>query len=207
MVAAMSNTPKAVKTTAVYVTVMVAVFVSNLDLFVVNVALPNIGEDFDGATLDSLSWVLNAYAIVFAALLVVAGRVADKRGHRLGFLVGLAVFTLGSLLCAVSNGTGWLVGSRVIQAVGAAILLPTSLALLLATAPPERRGRVVRAWSAVGGVAAALGPVAGGLLVEASWRWVFLINVPIGIAALALGVRSLPDVRREDAGPWPDMLG
>jgi EmrB/QacA subfamily drug resistance transporter len=190
-----------------YATVMVAVFMSSLDLFVVNVALPEIGRNFNGASLDSLSWVLNAYAIVFAALLVVAGRLADRRGHRPGFLLGLAVFTLGSTLCAVSTDTAFLVASRVVQAMGAAVLLPTSLALLLATAPPERRGRVVRAWSAVGGVAAALGPVVGGLLVQASWRWVFLINVPIGIAAIVAGLRALPTVRREDTGPLPDVFG
>jgi len=196
-----------VKAGVVFATVMVAVFVSNLDLFVVNVALPRIGQDFHGASLDALSWVLNAYAIVFAALLVVAGRLADRRGHRPGFLFGLGVFTLGSTLCALATGTGWLVAFRVLQAAGAAVLLPTSLALLLATAAPERRARVVRAWSAVGGVAAGLGPVVGGLLVQASWRWVFLINVPIGLAAMVIGSRVLPEVRREERGPFPDLLG
>jgi len=180
---------------------------SNLDLFVVNVALPDIGKNFNGASLDTLSWVLNAYAIVFAALLVVAGRLADRRGHREGFLVGLFLFTLGSTLCAVATNSGFLIGSRVVQAIGAAILLPTSLALLLATAPPEKRAQIVRLWSAVGAVAAALGPAVGGLLVQASWRWVFLINVPVGIIAIVSGMRSLPEVRRPDAGPWPDLLG
>jgi EmrB/QacA subfamily drug resistance transporter len=193
---------------AVFITVIVAVFVSNLDLFVVNVALPNIQKSYNGATLSSLSWVLNAYAIVFAALLVVAGRLADRGGHRMGFIVGLATFTLGSLLCAVSPGVGTLVASRVLQAAGAAVLMPTSLALLLATTPPARRASVVRAWSAIGGVAAALGPVLGGLLVQADWRWVFLINVPIGIVALVAGFRVLPDVRGDAANaPLPDILG
>jgi EmrB/QacA subfamily drug resistance transporter len=191
----------------VITTVVVAVFVSNLDLFVVNLALPDIGRDFHGASLDSLSWVLNAYAIVFAALLVIAGRLADRNGHRPGFLLGLGVFTAGSAMCAASMNTGLLIGSRVVQAIGAAILMPTSLALLLATTPPERRAQVVRAWSAVGAVAAALGPVIGGVLVQASWRWVFLINVPVGIVAFVAGSRVLPDVRRDDSGPWPDVFG
>jgi MFS family permease len=131
---------------------------ANLDLFVVNVTLPDIGRAFHGASLNYLSWVLNAYAIVFAALLVIAGRLFDRHGHRPGFLLGMVVFTCSSALCAVATDVGWLVGARILQAVGAAVLLPTSLALLLATAPPERRGRVVRTWSAVAGVAAAPHP-------------------------------------------------
>jgi EmrB/QacA subfamily drug resistance transporter len=202
-----NSAARAVNSRAVFITVIVAVFVSNLDLFVVNVALPDIGRDFDGADLGALSWVLNAYAIVFAALLVVAGRLADRSGHRRGFILGLAVFTVGSILCALSPGVGWLVASRVIQAAGAAVLMPTSLALLLATTPPQRRAGVVRAWSAVGGVAAALGPVLGGLLVELDWRWVFLINIPVGVFALVASTRVLPDVRGQEAGPLPDILG
>jgi EmrB/QacA subfamily drug resistance transporter len=196
--------PRAGRTIAILFT---AVFMTNLDLFVVNVALPHIGADFHGASLDSLSWVLNAYAIVFAALLVVAGRLADRNGHRGGFLLGLAVFTIGSALCAAATGTGFLVASRVLQAVGAAVLMPTSLALLLASTPAERRSRMVRAWSALGGVAAALGPVVGGLLVQASWRGVFLINVPIGIAAFAAGMRTLPQVRDAARSRLPDLFG
>jgi len=193
---------------AVFATVIAAVFVSNLDLFVVNVALPYIGEDYHGASLGSLSWVLNAYAIVFAALLVVAGRLADRGGHKAGFQIGLGIFTLGSALCAVSPGVGWLVGSRVVQALGAAVLMPTSLALLLATTPPQRRAAVVRAWTAIGGVAAALGPVAGGLLVQADWRWVFLINIPVGVVALLAGGRVLPSIPGDDpSAPLPDILG
>ena len=187
--------------------VFTAVFVTNLDLFVVNVALPNISKDFHGASLGALSWVLNAYAIVFAALLVVAGRMADRSGHRRGFLFGLAVFTAGSALCALATDTGFLIGARVVQAVGAAVLMPTSLALLLASTSKERRVLVVRAWSAIGGVAAAFGPVFGGLLVQASWRWVFLINVPIGIFALVAALRVLPEVRSPERGRLPDMLG
>jgi len=183
-----------------------AVVLANLDLFVVNVALPQIGRAFPGAGISLLSWVLNGYAIAFAALLAPAGRWTDRLGRRGGFLAGLALFTLGSALCALSPGAGWLIGARVVQAVGAAALLPASLALLLATARPEHAGRVVRGWSAVGGVAAALGPVAGGALAQADWRWVFLINLPVGAAALALGLRVLPRGPRR-AELRPDLVG
>jgi EmrB/QacA subfamily drug resistance transporter len=191
----------------VFITVIVAVFVSNLDLFVVNVAMPDIGKDYAGTSLSSLSWVLNAYAIVFAALLVVLGRIADRSGLRRGFALGIATFTVGSIACALSPGIGWLVTSRVVQAAGAAVLIPTSLALLVATTPPARRSGVVRAWSAMGGVAAALGPVIGGLLTEIDWRWVFIINVPVGVLALAASYRVLPEIRGDRTERLPDILG
>ncbi|WP_343246223.1 MFS transporter [Streptomyces sp. SID5785] len=187
--------------------VSVGVFVVNLDLFIVNVAVPALGDSFDGASLASLSWVLNAYAIVFAALLVPAGRLADRFGHRRGFLLGLAVFTLASALCAAAPGVGWLIAARAVQAAGAAALMPTSLALLLVATPAERRPRAVRGWAAIGGIAAGLGPVAGGLLVEAGWRWVFLVNVPVGLAGLLAGARGLPADRPDRSGPLPDLAG
>ncbi|MDT0310658.1 MFS transporter [Streptomyces sp. DSM 44917] len=186
--------------------VSAAVFLANLDLFVVNVALPVMNEDYD-TTLAALSWVLNAYAIVFAALLVVAGRLADRYGHRQVFLLGLAVFTAASAACALAPGVGTLVAARAVQAAGAAMLMPTSLALLLAATPAEGRPRAIRLWASVGGIAAGLGPVAGGLLVEADWRWVFLINLPFGLAAFAAGLRALPALPRAEAGPFPDLAG
>ncbi|MFJ3256511.1 MFS transporter [Streptomyces sp. NPDC086771] len=183
------------------------VFVVNLDLFIVNVAVPALGDAFDGTSLASLSWVLNAYAIVFAALLVVAGRLADRYGHRRGFLLGLAVFTVASALCALAPGVGWLVAARALQAAGAAALMPTSLALLLVNTPAERRPRAIRSWAAIGGIAAGLGPVVGGVLVEADWRWVFLVNVPVGVIGLLMGARLLPDARPHREGPFPDLVG
>ncbi|GLY97290.1 DHA2 family efflux MFS transporter permease subunit [Actinoplanes sp. NBRC 103695] len=198
---------RAVNTSAVFGTVLVAVFVSNLDLFVVNVAMPEIARDFGGTSLVTLSWLLNAYAIAFAALLVVFGRLADRSGHRRGFIAGIVVFTVGSLLCAVAPSVAFLIAARVVQAAGAAALLPTSLALLLAVTPLERRAGAVRAWSASGGVAAALGPVVGGLLVELDWRWIFVINVPVGVAALLMSRRVLPEIRGEKTGVRPDLLG
>lgn len=124
--------------------VSAGVFVVNLDLFIVNVAVPSLSASFGGSSLASLSWVLNAYAIVFAALLVVAGRLADRYGHRRGFLLGLAVFTAASALCAAAPDVGWLVAARAVQAAGAAALMPTSLALLLAGTPAGRRPRAIR---------------------------------------------------------------
>ncbi|MGW4893466.1 MFS transporter [Kitasatospora sp. NPDC004240] len=191
----------------VFLVVAAAVFVSNLDLFVVNVALPAMAGHFGGAALASLSWVLNGYAIVFAALLVPAGRLADRIGHRAGFLAGLAVFTLASALCALAPGVAWLVAARVLQAAGAALLMPTSLALLLDVTEAQRRPRAVRAWAAIGGIAAGLGPVLGGLLVEVDWRWVFLVNLPVGVAALLAGRRVLPRPARTERGPLPDLFG
>ncbi|MER7755296.1 MFS transporter [Kitasatospora sp. NPDC097643] len=204
---------------AAFLVVAAAVFVSNLDLFIVNVALPAMQQHFHGSSLATLSWVLNGYAIVFAALLVPAGRLADRIGHRRVFLAGLAVFTAASALCALAPAVGWLDAARVVQAAGAAALMPTSLALLLdATAPAERPG-AIRAWASIGGIAAGLGPVLGGLLVEADWRWVFIVNVPVGIAAIAVGARVLPGLRRNEKGkqnskengtengPLPDLFG
>ena len=186
--------------------VCTGVVLSSLDLFIVNVALPQIARGFHGATLADLSWVLNAYAVVFAAFLVPAGRLADRAGRRGGFLVGVAVFTIASAACAASTGVGMLVAFRIVQALGAALLVPTSLGLVLAAYPPERRAAAVRIWAATSGLAAAAGPVLGGLLVQASWRWVFIVNVPIGIAAIVAGRRVLPRIPAQ-GGPLPDLAG
>jgi len=186
--------------------VTLAVFMTNLDLWIVNVALPALGRDFH-ATLGDLSWVLNAYAITLAALLVVAGRLGDRIGQRPIFLAGVAVFTVASLGCALAPNLGLLVVARVVQAIGAAAQLPTSLALLLAAVPVERRTTATRSWAAVGGLAAASGPVLGGLLVQADWRWVFVVNLPIGVFALIAGLASLPHPAARESGRLPDAFG
>ncbi len=186
--------------------VSAGVVLASLDLFVVNVALPQIARDLGTANLGELSWVLNGYAIVYASLLVFFGRLADRYRRDRGFLVGVAVFTAASAACAAASSVGMLVGFRLIQAAGAALLTPTSLGLVLAVYEPERRSGAVRAWTATAGLAAALGPVIGGLLVTASWRWVFLINVPIGIIALVAGWRRLPHIPGHPA-ERPDPLG
>src|SRR4051795_5910762 len=186
--------------------VCVGVFVSSLDLFIVNIAFPDLRADFPATSLAGLSWVLNAYAIVFAALLVPAGRWADRAGRKRAFLAGLGLFTLSSAACAAAPSIGLLVAARVVQAGGAALLMPTSLGLLLPEFPPERRQVAVGIWAAVGGAAAAAGPLVGGLLVQASWRWVFLVNVPIGVVAIVAGIRTLREIR-EPATARGDILG
>lgn len=186
--------------------VSIAVFVVNLDLFIVNVAMPDLAADFSGSSLSGLSWVLNAYAIVFAALLVPAGRIADRVGRRRAFAGGLTLFTLASALCGLAPSVEALVAARILQAVGAAFLMPTSLALLLPAFPPARRPVAIGVWAAVGGVAAAFGPPLGGLLTEVSWRLIFLVNVPVGIVALTLVGRVLTEARDERAAR-PDLVG
>src|ERR671931_1167028 len=192
----------------VLVIVCAGVVLASLDLFIVNVALPQIAHDFHvrGDAVADLSWVLNAYAIVYASLLVLLGRVAERYPRERGFLLGVAVFVAASAACGAATSVETLVAFRIVQAAGAALLTPTSLGLVLATTPPERRQGAVRAWTAVGGLAAAAGPAVGGLLVAASWRWVFLVNVPIGLAALAIGWRGPPDVPGQPV-PAPDGVG
>ena len=190
----------------VLVIVCAGVVLASLDLFIVNVALPAIARDLGSRNLGELSWVLNGYAIVYASLLVLAGKLADRHRRKYGFLLGVAIFTVASAACGAATSVGMLVAFRLVQAAGAALLTPTSLSLVLASYPAERRSGAVRAWTATGGVAAAFGPVIGGLLVAASWRWVFLVNVPIGIAALVVGWRRLPDVPGHPV-PRPDALG
>jgi EmrB/QacA subfamily drug resistance transporter len=178
----------------VLIIVCAGVVMASLDLFIVNVALPDIARDLHQSNLADLSWILNAYAIVYAALLVLFGRLAESRRRDQGFLLGVILFTVASAACGLAGSLTMLVVFRILQAAGAALLTPTSLSLVLATTEPQRRHGAVRAWTAVGGLAAALGPVVGGLLVAASWRWVFLVNVPIGVLALLVGWRRLPGV-------------
>src|SRR5437660_3485245 len=157
----------------VLVIVCAGVVLASLDLFIVNVALPEIARDLHTPNLGALSWVLNGYAIVYASLLVFFGRLADRYRRDRAFLLGVGVFTAASAACAASTSVAMLVSFRLIQAAGAALLTPTSLGLVMASYPTERRGGAVRAWTATGGLAAALGPVLGGLLVASSWRLVF----------------------------------
>jgi len=185
----------------------VAAFMASLDLFIVNVAFPDIARSFHGSSLSNLSWVLNGYAVLYAALLVPLGRLADRYGRLAGFLGGLFVFTAASAACAASQNLWSLVAFRGLQAVGAAALTPTSLGLLLAATPNEKKVRAVRTWAAIGALAAALGPPIGGLLVEASWRWIFIVNVPVGLLGLWAASRIVPDSRDLAITKIPDLLG
>lgn len=191
----------------VVLTVCVGVFMVSLDLFIVNVAFPDIQKSFPGTSVSDLSWILSAYAIVFGALLLPAGRWADRVGRKHVFLLGLAIFTLASAAAALTPSVLTLVIARALQAVGAAMVFPTSLGLLLPEWPAEKRGTAVGIWSAVSGVAAAAGPPLGGLLVQADWRWVFIVNVPIGIVFFAVGWRVLVNRRDEQAAGRPDVIG
>ena len=183
---------------AVLAVVSAAQFLIVLDLWVINIALPALQHDFAPATLPDVSWILDAYAIVLATLLLPAGRAADSIGRRECFLAGLVVFGIASLGCALAPGLPALIGCRVVQAAGAAVLMPTTLGLALSVFPARQRDTAVGIWAAVGAVAAGSGPVLGGLLVELSWRWIFLINLPVIVTVLAAAVPVLP---RHGNGP------
>jgi MFS family permease len=178
----------------VLVIVLAGVVLASLDLFIVNLAMPSMARELHERSLSTLAWVLNGYAIVYASLLVLLGRLSEARARESAFLLGALLFTLASAACGAAPSLGMLIVFRVLQAVGAALLTPASLSLVLATAAPDKRHGAVRIWSAVGGAAAALGPVVGGFLVALSWRWVFYVNVPIGLAAVTIGWMRLPHV-------------
>ncbi|HYI19281.1 MAG TPA: DHA2 family efflux MFS transporter permease subunit [Solirubrobacteraceae bacterium] len=197
----------ALRPAAVLAVASASSFLVYLDATIVNVAFPDVRASFEGATLAGLSWILSAYGIVFAALLVPGGRLADVVGGRRLFLAGLGLFTLGSALCALAPSVGLLVIARVLQAAGGALLVPASQLLVMAAHPPEKRMKVLGAMAAVAALASALGPVLGGLAVElGGWRLVFLVNLPIGIAALVAG-RRLPSPPAGRTARRPDLLG
>ncbi|MGH2963778.1 MAG: DHA2 family efflux MFS transporter permease subunit [Solirubrobacterales bacterium] len=180
---------------------------SFLDLFIVNIAFPDVARDFPNESLATLSWILNTYTILLAALLVPAGRWADLVGRKRVFLAGLSVFVLASTGCAVAPSVGFLIGARAVQATGAAMMIPSSLGLCLPEFPLNQRTTAVGAWAAVGSVAAAAGPPLGGVLVQASWRWVFLVNLPIGIVLALIAARVLSESKDPTGGKRPDVIG
>ena len=190
----------------VLIVAAVAVFMGFLDVTIVNVAFPDIQRSFSDSSRADLSWVLNAYNAVFAALLVPAGRLADIVGRKRMFMLGVVVFLAASAACGLAGSAETLIAARILQAVGGAILVPTSLALLLPEFPASQRATATSIWTATGAVAAAVGPSLGGLLVDsASWRWVFFVNIPIGLAALVPARRILREHR--EPGALPDALG
>lgn len=178
----------------IFAVACVGTAIPNLDLFSINIALPRIAAEFKGVPMDDMSWVLNAYAIAFAALLVFFGRLAEAYRRDRSFLLGVLVFSSAAAASAVASSVWELVTYRVLAAAGAALMTPTSIGLILATFPAERRGAAVRAWAGIGGLAAALGPVLGGALVSVNWRWVFIANACFGVVSLVLGWRYLPVV-------------
>lgn len=182
-------------------------FLAFLDSTIVNVAFPDIQRHFH-SDISDLSWMLNAYNIVFAAFLVAAGRLADLMGRKRVFILGVALFTVASGLCAIAESVGELVAFRVLQGIGAAVLVPASLGLVVEAFPAERRAHGVNLWGAAGAIAAGLGPPIGGALIEADgWRWVFLVNLPLGVFAVLAARRALVENRAAGRRRVPDVRG
>ena len=178
-----------------------------LDSTVVNVALPRIGEDFDTGVAD-LQWVLSGYLLSVSSLILLGGSLGDRFGRKRIFQLGVVIFAVGSLLCAVAPTAPLLVVFRVVQGIGGALLTPGSLAILEASFRPSDRGRAIGAWSGLSGVAGAIGPFVGGWLVDAaSWRWIFLINLPLAAVVVAVTVRHVPETADPEASHTIDYAG
>lgn len=185
-----------------------AVFLVSVDATIAVAAFPALRTAFAETSPATLSWVLNAYTILYAALLVPAGRLVDLHGAKRLFLFGVALFTLASAACGLAPGTTSLIAARIVQAVGGAVLTPASLALILGAFPAEKRSAIVGLWSAAGALGAAVGPGAGAILIElATWRAAFLVNLPFGALILWFAARRLPALKGADAGEGLDIPG
>ena len=173
-----------------------SLFIVGLDATIVNIALPSLRRDL-GASVSGLQWTIDAYTLVLASLLVLAGSTADRIGRRRVFQAGLALFTAGSLLCSIAPGLGWLIAFRMVQAVGGSMLNPVAMSIITNTfTEPRERARAIGVWGAVVGFSMALGPVLGGALVDSlGWRAIFWVNVPVGLAAIVLAAKFVPESR------------
>ena len=170
-------------------------FMIMLDNTVVNVALPSIQRDL-GVGLSELEWIVSGYALTFAALMLIGGKLADAYGRRRLFVVGIVVFTLASLLCGLSTSGHELIAARVLQGGGAALMSPATLSIIAATFPPRQRGTAIGIWAGVSALALAIGPLIGGLLTEhASWNWIFFVNVPVGILGIVASFLLIDESR------------
>ena len=193
---------------AIFAIASAAVFLVAVDATIAVAAFPALRSSFQGTSPATLSWVLNAYTILYAALLVPAGRLVDLHGAQRLFLLGLALFLLASAVCGMAPGTATLIAARAVQAVGGAVLSPASQTLILRSFPPEKRSAIVGLWSAAGALGAALGPGAGAALIElASWRAAFLVNLPLGALILFMAWRHLPKMAEADQGERLDFPG
>src|ERR1700709_2217551 len=162
----------------------VGLFMIMLDNTVVNVALPSIARDLK-ISISELEWIVTGYALVFAALLITGGKLADMFGRRKIFVIGLAVFSLSSLACGLAPNAGFLIGARAVQGVGAALMNPATLSIITATFPPKERGQAIGIWAGVSALARAIGPLIGGLIVDnINWHWIFYVNVPVGVVGV-----------------------
>src|SRR5260370_24570120 len=181
-------------------------FMILLDTTIVNVAIPAMSKGLN-ATLDEILWVLNAYILVYAVLLIPAGRLGDLFGQRNMCALGLAVFTLASALCGFSQNSTELIAARIVQGIGGALLTPQTLSIITSIFPPERRGAAFGIWGGVAGLATIAGPTIGGALITyIDWRWIFFINVPIGVGALIATFAIIPDLRPGRHHGW-DVVG
>src|SRR5215204_50972 len=182
-------------------------FMIMLDNTVVNVALPSIARDLQ-IDLSELEWIVTGYALTFASLMLTGGKLADLLGRRLIFIVGLAIFTLSSLACGLAGSGELLIGARVVQGAGAALMNPATLSIIAATFPPRQRGTAIGIWAGTAALALALGPLVGGLLTEhISWNWIFFVNVPIGVIAIVASLILIPESRDESAEQRLDLPG
>src|SRR3954453_6414337 len=191
---------------AILVTLSLGFFMTLLDLTIVNIAIPSMIDALQ-ASLDEVLWGVNAYVLVLAVLLITAGRLGDLRGQRNLFALGVAVFTVAILACGLAPNPTFLIAFRAAQGLGAALLMPQTMAIIIATFPAERRGTALGIWGAVAGLATVAGPTLGGLLVTvAEWRWIFFVNIPIGVVVLVLTFAVIPDTRLERRHRM-DLLG
>src|ERR671917_799986 len=182
-------------------------FMIMLDNTVVNVALPSIQRDL-GIGLSELEWIVTGYALTFASLMLIGGKLADLLGRRLIFVTGLAIFTLSSLACGLAEAGDVLIGARIAQGVGAALMNPATLSIITATFPPHQRGMAIGIWAGVSALALALGPLVGGLLTQhISWGWIFFVNVPIGVLAIVASMLLIPESKDESADQRLDLPG
>jgi EmrB/QacA subfamily drug resistance transporter len=190
----------------VLVVLVTGFFMIMLDTTIVNVAIPAMSAGLN-TTLDQILWVLNAYILTYAVLLITAGRLGDLYGQRNLFAIGLAIFTVASALCGFAQDANQLIAARVLQGIGGAVLTPQTLSILTVLFPPERRGAAFGIWAGVAGLATLTGPTVGGAIVTyIDWRWIFYVNVPIGIAALVATFVIIPDLRPGRRHGW-DIVG
>ncbi|MFF1597965.1 MFS transporter [Streptomyces mirabilis] len=181
---------------AILITLSLGFFMTLLDLTIVNIAIPDMGRDLD-ASLDEILWVVNAYTLALAVLMITAGRLGDLRGKRNLFLAGVALFTLASLACGLARNPAQLIAFRAVQGLGAALLMPQTLSIIAEVFPADRRGAAMGVWGVVAGVSGALGPIIGGALItHLDWRWIFFVNLPLGVVVLGLAAAVIPGSRR-----------
>src|SRR6266404_1474870 len=184
-------------------------FMIMLDNTIVNVALPSIERSLH-MSISSLEWIVTAYALTFAALLITGGKLGDLYGRRRMFILGLTVFTLASLACGLAPNAGFLIGARAVQGIGAALMNPATLSIITATFPPKQRGQAIGIWAGVSAMALAIGPLAGGLIVDnINWNWIFFVNVPVGILGIVVAkffIDESRDTSHEQSIDFPGLV-